>query len=137
MDTAVEIGPALHLAHLMGCVCKECHAPFMPAVARCPHCGSKSLEPRQFTGAGTLLSYSELFVTGKPFGRGPLFIGFVKLDAGPSLLAQLTDVNPDDLRTGARVRCVVRKLRPNRTGLIEYGVKFQLEPAAPAPERRP
>ena len=52
----------------------------------------------------------------------------VKLDEGPLVEAQLTDVNQDELKIGQRVEMVTRKLRDaarGEEGLIVYGYKFR------------
>jgi len=50
----------------------------------------------------------------------------VKLDEGPLVEAQLTDVNQDELKIGQRVEMVTRKLREyGEEGLIVYGYKFR------------
>ncbi|MFP3401137.1 MAG: OB-fold domain-containing protein [Nitrososphaeria archaeon] len=59
----------------------------------------------------------------------PLKFGLVELDDGAVVLGQLVDFEEGELRPGARVRTVIRKLREDGTdGIIYYGFKF-------APER--
>lgn len=52
----------------------------------------------------------------------------VKLDEGPMVETQLTDVNPAELKVGQRMEMVTRKLRDaarGEEGLIVYGYKFR------------
>jgi hypothetical protein len=50
----------------------------------------------------------------------------IKLDEGPMVEAQITDVNLADLKIGERLEVVTRKLREyGEQGLIVYGYKFR------------
>jgi len=75
---------------------------------------------------GTL--YSVTAVTEAPAGyddQAPYFIGLVKLDDGPMLTAQITDVD-GEIAIGDRVEMVTRKLTTEGTrGMIVYGYKFR------------
>jgi uncharacterized OB-fold protein len=56
----------------------------------------------------------------------PYTIALVRLDEGPMVTAQLTDVNLGDVRIGMRVEMVTRKLREEGPeGQIIYGYKFR------------
>jgi hypothetical protein len=53
-------------------------------------------------------------------------VALIKLDEGPLLSAQLTDIDPEDVTVGMRVEMVTRKLKEQgETGLIVYGYKFR------------
>lgn len=75
---------------------------------------------------GTLYSFTT--VTEAPDGyddQAPYFVGLVKLDDGPMLTAQITDVD-GDLNIGDRVEMVTRKLTTEGArGMIVYGYKFR------------
>jgi hypothetical protein len=59
-------------------------------------------------------------------GQRPYTVALVKLDEGPLVTAQLTDVDENDVRIGMRVEMVTRKLREEGTeGQIVYGYKFR------------
>jgi len=56
----------------------------------------------------------------------PYVVGMVKLDEGPIVEAQITDVNADALKIGQRMEMVTRKLRAyGDDGVIVYGYKFR------------
>jgi len=56
----------------------------------------------------------------------PYTVALVKLDEGPMVTAQLTDVNASDVKIGMRVEMVTRKLREEGDeGQIIYGYKFR------------
>jgi len=77
-------------------------------------------------GKGTVLSYT--VVTDAPEGfedQAPYTLALVKLDDGPTVLAQLTDLD-EPVTIGMRVEMVTRKLRTDgRNGIIVYGYKFR------------
>ncbi|GAB4576005.1 MAG: hypothetical protein Kow0077_30330 [Anaerolineae bacterium] len=86
-------------------------------------------------GKGTVISYT--IVANAPEGfeeLAPYTLGLVKLDDGPTVLAQLTDLE-EPAQIGMRVEMVTRKLRTDgKRGIIVYGYKFRplLRPEAQA-----
>jgi uncharacterized OB-fold protein len=77
-------------------------------------------------GKGAVLSYT--IVTDAPEGfedQAPYTLALVRLDDGPTVLAQLTDLDaPAEI--GLRVEMVTRKLRTDGArGIIVYGYKFR------------
>lgn len=83
-------------------------------------------QPYVSGGKGTVLSYT--VVTDAPEGfeeQAPYTLGLVKLDEGPTVLAQLTDLDAPAV-IGLRVEMVTRKLRTDgQRGIIVYGYKFR------------
>lgn len=79
------------------------------------------------TGQGEVYSFSTMYNVPKGFEeQKPYTIALVKLDDGPMVTAQLTDVEPDDVQMGMRVEMVTRKLREDGAeGQIVYGYKFR------------
>ncbi|MBW7884708.1 MAG: OB-fold domain-containing protein, partial [Caldilineaceae bacterium] len=56
----------------------------------------------------------------------PYTVALIKLDEGPVVTAQLTDVSTDEVHIGMRVEMVTRKLREEGAeGQIIYGYKFR------------
>jgi len=112
---------------LEGTVCKSCGAKFFPPREVCTECRSQEMQPHEFDGRGALFSFTTLYQA--PLGSEanlPYAVGMVKLDEGPMVEAQLTDVNQDELKIGQRVEMVTRKLREyGEEGLIVYGYKFR------------
>ncbi|MCB0020821.1 MAG: OB-fold domain-containing protein, partial [Anaerolineales bacterium] len=50
----------------------------------------------------------------------------IKLEEGPIVTAQLTDMDSDELQIGMKVEMVTRKLREDGDeGMIVYGYKFR------------
>jgi len=122
---------------LMGEVCPHCHAKLFPPRDVCPKCGAPAREAYQFSGRGTVYSFSTLYSA--PLGwaeYAPYVVALVKLEEGPLVTAQLTDVAPTEVAIGMPVEMVTRKMRAEgESGLIQYGYKFRplLQEAAAHP----
>ena len=80
----------------------------------------------QFAGTGTVYSYTTL--TEPPEGfeeQAPYTLALVKLDEGPMVTAQITDLD-SPVQIGDRVEMVTRKLTTEGPkGMIVYGYKFR------------
>lgn len=83
-------------------------------------------EQYAFSGKGEIYSYTTLQDAPEGFQeQAPYSIVLVKLDEGPLVLAQLTDVD-GDINIGDRVEMVTRKLTTEgKQGVIIYGYKFR------------
>jgi hypothetical protein len=56
----------------------------------------------------------------------PYAVALVKLQEGPLVTAQLTDIAPDEVEIGMPVEMVTRKVREfGEDGVIVYGYKFR------------
>ncbi len=79
------------------------------------------------SGCGEVYSFSTMYNV--PHGyeeQKPYTIALIKLDEGPMVTAQLTDINSKDVKIGLRVEMVTRKLREDgNEGQIIYGYKFR------------
>ncbi len=80
----------------------------------------------QFSGKGKVYSFTT--VQDAPAGfeeQAPYILALIKLDEGPTITAQLTDLD-GPVEIGMRVEMVTRKLRTEgRQGMILYGYKFR------------
>jgi len=76
---------------------------------------------------GEVFSYTTIYDA--PAGyehNAPYTVALVKLDEGPVLTAQLTDVDREEVYIGMPVEMVTRKLRTDgEEGVIIYGYKFR------------
>ncbi len=106
--------------------CKECGRIHYPPRNSCPYCGSKNLETVNLPRTGVLESYSVIYsVPGDHRLNAPVILGMVNIK-GVRIIAELTDVTPDELKTGMKVEAVVRKIGEiGDSGIITYGVKFR------------
>lgn len=120
---------------LVGEVCPKCNGKIFPPRDVCPYCSDNESQPHfQFSGRGEVFSYST--VHNAPEGyedQTPYTVALVKLEEGPLVTAQLTDVRSDEVQIGMPVEMVTRKLRTQgEDGLIIYGYKFRPQLAAAA-----
>ena len=79
-----------------------------------------------FAGTGEVFSFTTLQETPEGFDeQAPYVLALVKLDEGPIITAQLTDVD-GPIAIGDRVEMVTRKLTTEGPrGMIVYGYKFR------------
>jgi uncharacterized OB-fold protein len=94
----------------------------------------REVEIFPLSGRGTVYSFTTVTAPPEPFEAfAPYPLALVKLDEGPMVMAQLTDLEgPAEI--GMRVEVVVRKLRTDgEKGIIIYGHKFRplVRPEAP------
>jgi uncharacterized protein len=89
----------------------------------------------QLSGKGEIYSFTT--VQDAPAGfeeQAPYVLALIKLDDGPMITAQLTDID-GPVQIGDRVEMVTRKLRSEGTeGMIIYGYKFRKPVVEPAVE---
>lgn len=110
---------------LVGSKCDSCERVYYPPLKVCPSCGEemKSVElPRE----GRLISYSVVYAASKGArDRSPVVLGLIEL--GPArIVAEITDVLPEELRPGMEVEAVFRRLDVDgEEGIIAYGIKFR------------
>ena len=113
---------------LVGEVCPHCEGKIFPPRDVCPHCGGEAKTPFSFSGKGEVFSYTIMqdAPTGVESGL-PYTVALVKLEEGPVVTAQLTDVESDQVHIGMPVEMVTRKLRTDdgNKGIIVYGYKFR------------
>lgn len=79
------------------------------------------------SGRGEVFSFTKMYHVPEGFdAQRPYTVALVKLDEGPMVTAQLTDVDQDRIDVGMKVEMVTRKLREEGSdGQIVYGYKFR------------
>lgn len=106
--------------------CRDCGKASSFKRLRCPYCGSQNIEYSESKGFGELINYTiSYYRTENSEQYLPRIVGLVRLDEGPVIIGEITDVDPNELSVGTRVEAVLRKYSsddPN--GLIYYGLKF-------------
>ncbi len=120
---------------LVGEVCPHCDAKLFPPRDVCPHCGGEAKNQYAFSGKGEVYSYTRM--TDAPTGfdeSAPYTVALIKLQEGPLVTAQLTDLGDKPVEIGMPVEMVTRKLRSDgdERGMLVYGYKFR--PARPWPQ---
>lgn len=88
------------------------------------------------SGQGEVFSFSTMYNVPKGYEeQQPYTIALIKLDEGPMITAQLTDVDAEAVHIGMRVEMVTRRLREDgQEGQIVYGYKFRPPVAPDAPD---
>jgi len=113
---------------LIGEVCPHCEAKIFPPRDVCPECGGEAKKPYPFSGKGEVYSFTVMHDGPTGFdGSAPYTVALVKLQEGPMITAQLTDLGNEEVKIGMPVEMVTRKIRDDgdESGVIVYGYKFR------------
>jgi len=112
---------------LTGEICDKCQTHIFPPRDICPECEAPAKTPYTFSGNGQVYSYSTVYQAPEGYEQfAPYTVGLVQLEEGPMVTAQITDVEPDNIKVGMPVEMVTRKLHEEgEEGLIVYGYKFR------------
>lgn len=84
-------------------------------------------EIRKYLGKeGKIISWTKIFIPGKGFKKyAPYPVIMVDFNNGIKAYGQLVDWEEKELRTGKKVKAVLRKVREGSAdGVIAYGLKF-------------
>jgi uncharacterized OB-fold protein len=112
---------------LEGEQCDHCGKFIFPPRDVCPHCGEEARGAHAMSGKGEVYSFT--VVHEPPTGyetQAPYAIALVRLEEGPLITAQLTDVDAAEIKIGMPVEMVTRRLRTDGDeGVIQYGYKFR------------
>ena len=106
--------------------CSKCGKIAFPGRMVCPKCGSTEFTKHTLSGKGKLVTYT--IIRKAPDGFEdlvPYAVGIIELDDGIKISAQITDCNPEELKTGDRVVAKFRRINEDgKTGMIYYAYKF-------------
>ncbi|NPV09238.1 MAG: Zn-ribbon domain-containing OB-fold protein [Anaerolineae bacterium] len=93
----------------------------------CPACQDDRMEEVELSGRGEVYSFAVMYKAPEGFEQDiPYVVALVKLEEGPVITAQITDVAVDDVRVGMPVESVLRQWRQHGPdGHIVYGYKFR------------
>lgn len=84
--------------------CGDCGLQFLYPRARCPDCLGET-SPAEVEPTGEVYSYSLVErLEGWPDSKIPVIVAYVELDAGPRLVTNVVDADPEDISVGTRVR---------------------------------
>jgi len=104
------------VATLHGSRCAGCNTPYFPKSAAChnPECTQSKMEDYDFSGKGTLWSYSVADFPPPPPHKfdqpfAPYAMGVVDMECGLRLIGQMTD-KAEDVRVNAQVELVIDTL---------------------------
>lgn len=113
---------------LVGEVCPHCDAKIFPPRDVCPECGGEAKEQYTFSGRGKVYSYTTVYDAPVGFQENaPYTVAMIKLDEGPMVTAQMTDLGDKPVEVGTPVEMVTRRLRTDgdERGMLVYGYKFR------------
>ena len=113
---------------LVGEVCPHCEAKLFPPRDICPECGQAAKTQYNFSGRGEVYSYTTVYDAPAGFEEyAPYTVALVKLEEGPLVTAQLTDLDGHSVEIGTPVEMVTRRLRSDgdERGLLIYGYKVR------------
>ncbi|MCL4559193.1 MAG: Zn-ribbon domain-containing OB-fold protein [Chloroflexi bacterium] len=119
---------------LVGEVCPHCDAKLFPPRDVCPHCGQEARTRFTFSGRGEVYSYTHMSDAPAGFEQNaPYTVALVKLEEGPLVTAQLTDLDGKPVEIGMPVEMVTRRIRSDdgEKGILVYGYKFRPVLAGP------
>jgi len=112
---------------LVGESCGHCQTKIFPPRDICPECNHEAKELFKFSGRGEVYSFTTVYEPPAGFEDNvPYTIALVKLEEGPLITAQLTDLGEEPVTIGMPVEMVTRKLRQDGDrGTLIYGYKFR------------
>jgi hypothetical protein len=112
---------------LVGEVCPHCQKKIFPPRDICPDCSEDARTLYQFSGRGEVYSYTTVYQAPSGYEEHvPYTVALVKLEEGPMLTAQLTDLGDELVEVGMPVEMVTRKLRSDgEKGMLVYSYKFR------------
>jgi len=118
---------------LVGEVCPHCETKIFPPRDVCPECGGEAKTAYAFSGKGEVYSFTRMGNAPAGFEeQAPYTVALIKLQEGPIVTAQLTDLGDQEVQIGMPVEMVTRKLRSDdgEKGILVYGYKFRPAMAA-------
>ncbi|MGH9804359.1 MAG: Zn-ribbon domain-containing OB-fold protein [Candidatus Acidiferrales bacterium] len=107
--------------------CSGCGVVHFPPRSRCHLCGNDTLETVRLSGRGRVLAVTQVYQPARGFrDSAGASTALIELREGVRVIAQLTDVDPEEAAPGLEVEMVVRRLRADHEeGFIVYGYKFR------------
>ncbi len=110
---------------LLGSQCQETGQVFWPAERFNPVTHKPgTMQPHEVPGRGRLHSFTTI-ARGLPGFPSPYALASIELDAGPTLIAQLTDWQDQDLTPGMPVELVIGTVKTKKDGTRVEGPLFR------------
>jgi uncharacterized OB-fold protein len=114
--------------NLTGTICPACGEKSFPPREICPKCGAEGSAPFPFSGRGEVYSFTTIYEVPSGYEeQAPYTVALVRLEEGPLITAQLTDLGEAKPEIGLPVEMVTRRLRSDgdERGMLVYGYKFR------------
>jgi len=117
--------------NLLGSHCKITDTYHYPRRTFNPKAGRESIgnmEDYQFKGTGEVVSSTVVHQAQTGYEMfGPYCMAIIELDEGPKITSQIVDCEPNNVKSGMKVKSVFRKLgEDSESGILHYGTKFVL-----------
>jgi uncharacterized protein len=128
--------------NLQASKCAQCQAIHFPPREVCPTCRRASIGRMtmvNLSGRGHILEVTRVHKPAPGYElQVPYHVALVQTVEGPVVTGQVVDSQADAIVAGAEVRSVFRRLGSDGDGgIIYYGTKWQVAPAAPEPKPEP
>jgi len=90
-----------------------------------PDSKTKKYENITLKGTGTILTYTIIYISADQFAKEtPFPIAVIETDEGARITAQVVDCNLEDVKIGAKVEFIFRKIgEEGASGIINYAYK--------------
>lgn len=114
---------------LVATKCKDCRRVVYPPSFICRYCGSRNIEYLELIDEkARLVTWTTIYSAMEGFeDRRPVLLGILEtVNTKVKILAQLTDVLPEELKVGMLMEPVLRRVKEEGDhGLIYYGISFR------------
>lgn len=110
-ETTIE-GFYKHLeeGRLMASKCVNCGKTIFPPRPLCPYCYSTSLEWRELSREGEVVSYTVIHVAPRELQqKTPYIVAVVKLKEDVKTIGIMEDISPEEVRVGLKVEVNVKR----------------------------
>lgn len=98
--------------------CGQCDGHVWPPRSHCPRCLSVVTGAKTLTGEGEVYSFSVVHRGEGAFAKtDPYVLAYVSLDQGPTVMANIVDIDAADLTVGMRVRLRSQEAEPGTVGM--------------------
>jgi len=94
-----------------------------------PKVWRKSKNFKELIGrTGTVLNFTKIHVLpASNINKKPYYVSLVELENGKKMTVQIADSEHVNLKTGAKVRLILRKNAVSDNGLIQYSIKAMID----------
>ncbi|MBI4720877.1 MAG: Zn-ribbon domain-containing OB-fold protein [Chitinivibrionia bacterium] len=105
--------------------CAQCGKVFFPPRLICDACKGEEFETVVLPREGKIVSFTEVHTPASNFSdEAPFAVGIIDLGNELTILAQIVDCDPGEVKIGAPMRLEFRKLQKDgESGVLCYGYK--------------
>ena len=91
--------------------CNKCGMLHYPPKIVCDKCRSRELSRITLNEEGRVITYTLVYTVPEGFrDQAPIPLAIIELKSGVRVLAPLTDIEPDEIKTGLLVEPILRRL---------------------------